>query len=378
MEKRIIRFISVLMAFSLVVCCFAGCGDDKSYNKTGDVSTTVAPNDEQTTAEPTEIPENINTLTGLADLSDSAIGGRPIAIMVENSPAARPQWGITTPDIVIEGVAEGGITRMMWVYADIEDIPNKVGPIRSARHDFVELARGMNAIFVHWGGSDGSKVGLNLGYQAIRNLGVNNIDGKAYEGTYFFRDTTRPVSSEHRGYATQNSIRNAIAGLKYSTKQTTSDWQPYDILLSGEKLPWGNRDVTGPCSEISVTFATGYMHTFKYNPKEKSYTNYLNNKVMTDGNNGAEMAVENVIVLYVPVSTLNTKEGHKEWNFEVTNGEGFYVSNGIGQKIYWSKSGKDAPLKLKSFDGKELVVNNGQAWIGIVPEGNRSLTTIKE
>ena len=99
---------------------------------------------------------------------------------------------------------------------------------------------------------------------------------------------------------------------------------------------------------------------------------------MTDGNNGEKMAVENVIVLYVPVTTLDTKEGHKEWNFEVSNGEGFYVSNGVGQRIYWSKAGKDKPLKLKSFDGKELVINNGQVWMGIVPDGNRSLTSIKE
>ncbi len=376
MDKKIVRVLSIIIAFVLLTCCFAGCGDERNFEKTGDVTTTD-PAKEQTT-DPIEIPENINTLTGKADLSASAVNGRPIAIMVENSPAARPQWGITTPDIVVEGVAEGGITRMMWIYSDIEDIPNKVGPVRSARHDFVEIASGMNAIFVHWGGSDGSRVGKTLGYQTIRNLKVNNIDGMDYSGSYFFRDTTRNVSSEHRGYTTQNAIKNAISKLGYSTKQTVSDWQPYDILLEGQKLPWGDTDVTGACSEITVTFSNGYVHTFKYNANEKVYYNYLNNNVMTDGNNGEKMAVENVIVLYVPVTTLDTKEGHKEWNFEVSNGEGFYVSNGVGQRIYWSKAGKDKPLKLKSFDGKELVINNGQVWMGIVPDGNRSLTSIKE
>lgn len=376
MKRNIVRIISIMLAFVLIICSFAACKSTQQFEQTGNVTTTN-PSEEQTT-EATEIPENVNTLTGVADLSSSAVGGRPIAIMVENSPAARPQWGITTPDIVIEGVAEGGITRMMWVYADAEKIPEKVGPIRSARHDFVELAKGMNAIFVHMGGSDGSRVGLDLAYQAIEDLGINNIDGNVYDGKYFFRDTTRNVSKEHRAYTNGKYIKNAIAKLGYSTKQTVQDWQPYDILLEGQKIPWGNTTYTGPCKEISVTFSSGYVHTFKYNAEEKKYYNYLNDKVMTDGNNGKEMAVENVIVLYVPVTTLNTKEGHREWNFEITNGEGFYVSNGVGQRIYWSKNGKDGALKLKGFDGKELVVNNGQAWMGIVPEGNRTLTKMVE
>ncbi len=375
MNKKIMRALSIIMAFVLLVCSLAGCNKEKpNYDKVGDVTTTSS--EEQTTDEESDIPANVNTLTGLATLSSSAQGGRPIAIMVENSPAARPQWGITTPDIVVEGVVEGGITRMMWIYADANDIPDKVGPVRSARHDFVEIAQGMNAIFVHWGGSDEN--GYTLAYPTIKNLNVNNIDGMTYFGTYFFRDTTRSVDSEHRGYTTQNAVKKAISSLGYSTTQTVEDWEPYKILLEGQKLPWGTTNVTGSCSEISVTFSSGYVHTFKYDAEEKVYYNYLNDKVMTDGNNGEKMAVENVIALYVPVTSLNTGKDHKEWNMEITNGEGFYVSNGIGQKIYWSKAGKDAPLKLKSFDGADLVVNNGQAWIGIVPEGNKSLTQIKE
>ncbi len=357
-----------------MVCTFASCSKDPSYKQTGDVTTTAPKDDEPVTEPQQEIPGKINTLTGLPTLSDEAVNGRPIAIMVENHPDARPQWGLSTPDIVIEGVVESGITRMMWIYSDPNDIPEKVGPIRSARHDFVEIAKGMNAIFVHWGGSD--QKGFTLAYPTIKNLGVNNIDGM--NGTYFTRDTTRKTAIEHRGITSQAFIKKAIADLGYSTKQTVNDWQPYDILLEGQPLPWGNTDVTGPCSEISVTFSTGYTHTFKYDVSTKKYVNYLGTKVMTDGNNGEEMAIENVIALYVPVSTLNTGKGHKEWNLEYTSGEGFYVSNGIGQKIYWSKAGKDAPLKLQSFDHKELVVSNGQTWIGIVPEANRGYTTIKE
>lgn len=373
MKKKFIKVISVMLSLSLLMLTFGACKDNNEYEQTGDVSTTKG---EESTTEANILPENVNTLTGKADLSDSAIGGRPIAIMVENSPSARPQWGITTPDIVIEGVVEGGITRMMWIYADAEDIPSKVGPVRSARHDYVEIAKGMNAIFVHWGGSD--ETGYTLAYPTIKNLNVNNIDGLTYSGTYFFRDTTRSTSSEHRGCTSGELIQKAISKIGYSTKQTVSDWEPYNVSVDGANSVWGDTSVTGSCSSITVTFSTGYVHTFKYDAENKVYKNYLNNKIMTDGNNGEEMAVENVIVMYTPVSTLNTAKGHKEWNLEITQGDGFYVSNGVGQKIYWTKDGKSGALKFMSVNGKELTVNSGQTWIGVVPEANKSLTTVTE
>lgn len=371
MKNKLIKVISILMVLA-VILTFGACKDDNNYEQTGDVSTTDPT--ESTTEADKELPKNVNPLTGKADLSDRAIGARPIAIMVENSPSARPQWGITTPDIVIEGVVEGGITRMMWIYADAEDIPKKVGPTRSARHDYVEIAKGMNAIFVHWGGSD--EKGFTLAYPTIKNLGVNNIDGMKYSGTYFFRDTTRNTSSEHRGCTSGTNIINAISKIGYSTKQTVKDWAPFKVSTDSANTVWGDESVTGPCSSITITFSSGYVHTFKYDADSKKYVNYLNNKVMTDGNDGKQMAVENVIVMYTPITTLNTGKGHKEWNMEITNGEGCYVSNGVGQKIYWKKDGKSSALKFYGVNGQELTINPGQTWIGVVPEENR--TTITE
>lgn len=373
MKRSLIKIISVLLAVSLMVCSFVGCNKEEPEAPDNNTSTTAPAGESTTDVDSIEIPENVNPLTGVADLSDEAIGARPIAIMVENSPAARPQWGITTPDIVVEGVAEGGITRMMWIYADINKIPEKVGPVRSARHDFVELASGLNAIFVHWGASDGKSVGFQLGYQAIRNLGINNIDGKKYEGSYFFRDTTRSTSIEHRGITTQTAIKKAISKLGYSTKATTDNWQPFDVNAIMQSITPSN---TTNCSQISVTFSTGFTHTFKYDTMSNKYYNYLNSTLMTDGNNGNAMAVENVIVLYVPVTTLNTGAGHKEWNWEATNGTGYYVSNGVGQEITWSKAGKSQPLKIKDANNKELVINQGQSWIGVVPADNKGLTKV--
>ena len=88
----------------------------------------------------------IHPLTGLPGYdSDYYANSKVIGVVVENHPGARPQWGMSTPDVVFEYEVEGGISRMLWLYANMDELPAKVGPVRSMRHDIVELARGLIA-----------------------------------------------------------------------------------------------------------------------------------------------------------------------------------------------------------------------------------------
>ena len=89
--------------------------------------TEVAQSDEKTDEVVEEVeevmPENQNLLTGLADLSDKAIGKRPVAIMVNNVNDALPQYGIAGADVIFEMHVEGDLTRLMALYADYTEIP---------------------------------------------------------------------------------------------------------------------------------------------------------------------------------------------------------------------------------------------------------------
>lgn len=366
MKKSIVKIVSLIMALSLVMLTLSACNDEPTYEHDGSTTETTT----ETTTE--ALPDNLNPLTGKADLSDSAIGSRPVAIMVENHPDARPQWGLSTPDVVVEGMVEGGITRMMWIYADAEDIPDKVGPTRSARHDFVEIAAGMDAIFVHWGGS--GRTTNTLAYGAIKNYDIDNIDGMAYSGTYFFRDTTRNVSSEHRGYTTGSAIQKAIKNLKIDTEADGTSWTPFKVITNGQRMPYG--DASGSCSSITFTFSSSYKRTFKYDAEKKTYDVYMNSTLCKDGTTGEKASVDNVIIMYCKVSSLGDSKGHQEW--DMTSGDAVFVSHGYGESITWKKDSKTSALKFYGKDGQELTVNQGQSWIAVVPEANRGLTTITE
>ena len=65
----------------------------------------------------------------------------------------------------------------------------------------------------------------------------------------------------------------------------------------------------------------------------------------------------------------------REW--DLTSGDAVYVSMGSGESITWKKESKTAPLKFYGKDGKELKINKGQTWIGVVPEANRTSANLK-
>ena len=77
---------------------------------------------------------------------------RPIAVMIDNHPEARPQWGLSSASRVYEAITEGGITRYLAVYGPKD--ADRIGPVRSARTQFLHYALELNASIAHVGGNE--------------------------------------------------------------------------------------------------------------------------------------------------------------------------------------------------------------------------------
>ena len=345
-HSRKLKIISAILAIAIVLSVFAACGKTEE----------IEPQSTQAPVETTQAtPTDINPLTGLSGLSESAQGKRPVAVVVENSPEARPQWGLCTPDVVIEGLAEGGITRMLWLYSDIS-AAGKIGPTRSARHNFVEMAAGFDAIYVHFGGSF---VAYNL-FSSDSTL--NHIDGNKSESKYFQRDKSR--KAPHNAYTTGEQLAQAISDKGFRTDVDSSYATPFSF--ASEK-----RTLANPCSSIQIKFSESYKHTFTYNTSDGLYYNNMNSKPMVDSD-GNQMAVSNVIIIYSNVTLYPNDSKLVEWN--LSEGKGVYVSNGTYEEITWKKGATHNQLKLYSADGSELKMNTGKTCMGFVPSSNSSAT----
>lgn len=357
-KKTLKSTVCCLLAGAVVFGCSA-CGN-KPEEPVSTTSTTTAAT---TTAEITTRTENINPLTGLSGLSNEAMGTRPTAVVVENSPAARPQWGLSSPDVLVEGVVEGGITRMLLLYSDVNKIP-KVGPIRSARHDFVEFAECFDAIFVHCGWSIYAE-------KKIKNDKVNNLNGiQSYNPKFFYRDSSRAgKGTEHTGYSNGSYIKATVSAVDYRTTVK----QGYENVLSfvSESYTPANSG-----SNVSFQYSSSAKYSMKYNPEDGRYYTYLGSNARKDAD-GVHLNYKNVLLLYCKVNSMGDSKGCVDMKLENAN-TGYYFTNGGYEEISWTKNGNAASSKLvlKRNNGEVLTMNPGTTYIALVPTSQKSATSI--
>ena len=102
------RIFAVLACLVFLTAAFSGCGSGNGGNS--QASATPAPT-------PTPEPYDPNPLTGEEKGSDY-VSVRPVAIMINNIAACRPQRGLNDAEVVYEIMVEGGITRFMGLYND--------------------------------------------------------------------------------------------------------------------------------------------------------------------------------------------------------------------------------------------------------------------
>lgn len=350
----ILMIATIIFIAAIILIAVKSCGNN------GETDTTTT--SEVTTTDESQPVGTVNPLTGLSGFDKSKLGTRPVAIVISNAPAARPQWGICTPDILTQMLVEGGMTRFIGLFSDVDKMP-KMGPVRSARHDFIEYAQGFDAIFVHWGGS-------KYAYSAIKtdSRNIDNIDGM--DGTYFRRDKSRSnVGIEHRGYTTGEDISKAIQKKDLNTKINDS----FKSILSfnPENSPM---DLSGGiCQKILFRFSGSSKNEFKYNSDKNLYYFSQNGKEVKDSD-GVQYSSTNVIVLYCDISSMGDNKGCVD--IDLSSGVGIVASNGTFENITWSKGEYNDTLKLFAQAGSEFTLNAGKSYVGFVPNSQSKYTSV--
>lgn len=351
-NKNYVRVLSLVLITVILSCSLCACKGKEEE----EITTTEAP----TTAEPTtEAPVIRNPITGEPDYDKSLTKNRPVVISVENHPSARPQWGLCSSDLVMEMVAEGGITRMLLMYADKSRIPEKVGPVRSARHYFVELVTGFDAIFVHWGGSTYAYNEFSKGY-------CDHLDGKAISSC-FFRDKTTNRAIEHTGYTTGSSIVSTIENKVFRTELNDGYTSPFKFKKKNS-APSENE-----CTSCKISFSQSYTYTYTYDEEKKVYYSSLNGTPFSDSD-GNQQNFTNLLIIYTKITDLHDSKSRV--TFDLSSGHGIYVSNGAYKEIKWEKGSSKDMLKFYDENGKELKLNVGRSYIGILSTGRESYTQI--
>ncbi len=312
---------------------------------------------------------------------------RPLAVMIENHPDARPQSGLSDADLVFEAMAEGGVTRFMAMFycgAQVYDVP--LAPIRSARTYFVNYASGFaKPLYVHVGGANTpgpadalgqiSDYGWNgqndlnqfsIGYPVfVRDY--NRVEGKDLATEHTMVSSTEKLwnyAADKRGWTNLPPERLRKAASKTAKTPASFDWK--DLYT-----PWKFQDGSagkGTVNRISFEFWTGfkdYAVTWEYDQATNSYKRILAGEPHVDLNNDKQIMAKNVVVLLTDEKGPIDDKKHLLYATEGT-GDALIFQNGEAIKGKWAKKTRESQLTFTDAKGKELEFVRGLTWISIV------------
>ncbi|NSW76341.1 MAG: DUF3048 domain-containing protein [Candidatus Atribacteria bacterium] len=269
---------------------------------------------------------------------------RPIAVIVENAPQARPQAGLSKADVVYEIMAEGGITRFLAIFSS--EAADRVGPVRSARPYFALKAMEHDAIFVHSGGSVEA-------YTYMKELALDHIDEMNHFQPFWREKERRPP---HNLYTSVVSLRQEAQKLGYNRPVRSSG---FGVASSSANSPSGKK-----ASALEIRYAGDYAVKFTFNEGKREYARFVNEKPHIDSSSGAQISCSTVIV-QVTEHVVKDAEGRLEIRF-VGQGQGWVFSDGVVLPIRWEKKTLRDKTRFYYDNGEELRVNPGRVWIEIV------------
>ena len=340
------RILVVILIIIVILC-----GGIIAYKFYRDKSQNVASNDEEPQNTVEEPPLEVEIKTVQTFKGDE----RPIAVMIDNHKAALPQGGLNNAYMVYEIIVEGGESRLMALFKgqNLE----KIGPVRSSRHYFLDYALENDAIYVHHGQSPQAQSDFST-------LGIDRI--VADNSKTGWRDKSLNVSSEHTLFTSIEKLNNGL-GNKRTTRNN-------DLLLnySVDEIDLSKKEDAKVAGDITIQYSNSYVTSYKYDENNKYYLRSVNGKAHTDYVTKEQYHFKNIITYQVKNTTLNDGENKGRQNIEnIGSGEGYYITDGYSIPIKWVKESRKSQTKYYYNDGKEIDVNDGNTFIQIQPEGQK-------
>jgi hypothetical protein len=275
---------------------------------------------------------------------------RPIAVIIENHPQARPQWGLSRAARVYESLTEGPITRYLAFFGT-QDI-DRLGPVRSIRTQFLNYVSETGAALAHVGGNEDA---LDL----IPALQLANVD--EFHFPRAFRRIFRPgIAYEHTMFTSTGALRDVV------DDQGWGEWAAVAHPAWKNDPPVAAR----PASQIvTVDFSTPlYQVRWLYRRNTNDYARELAGAPDIDAGTGTVVRASTISIMVVPRVEGRTHIREDTWTYsDVGSGPAWVVEDGRVVRATWHKGSRGSRLVFTDAAGAEIAMNRGPQWIEIVP-----------
>ena len=335
---------------------------------TSTTSTTVPPTTTTTTTTTIPVPTTLvdngvpiwepyeprPALVGLAALTGEPVGqeiaNRPIvAVKIDNYVRARPQWGLDQADVIFEENVEG-VTRFVALFQT--QLPDRVGPVRSARTGDLDILASMNRPILAWsGGNKGvtnwvesaDRSGVLVNFSAQTNPCYNRISSRSVPHNLQLNPTCAIENATTAGPARQ--LWGIDASWTVPADLGAVPSPAFNVAMDGVSVDWAwNAD-----SQKYLRSQNGNRH------------------LAASGN---QIAVDNVVEMFVfhAVSPVDARSPNP---VTIGRGPATVHRDGIRIPATWARNSAYEPFALIDANNEAILLDTGSTFVELVRDRPR-------
>ena len=374
--RRNLRYVfaaAFIMILAMGTIALTGCGSSGGGE-------TVA-------AEPEPI---INPITGIEVESEDALPARPVQVSIPNDTyGAVPQSNISYADVIYEFPVEGQLTRLQAIF--YSEFPDKVGPLRSVRYYFVDIATEYKAFHVGygWGKHARSYMKSNnvphingmqeteMFYRVSDKSAPNNayIDWATIEkaeqdqGALDEKQKIKPWKFRDDKWKEEQETAKAEAQAIIDEKSESTDEEDVAAVEEAKKV------LEEPAKATSLHVKSlGCNSTCEYDAESGKYLRYWYGEPFIDKETGEQLQFDNILVQKVHSDIMTDDEtGASDPKGRLTidmfaGGEAYLFTQGEVIKGTWSRDKVESRTKFKDENGKQFRFTPGKTWVYVLDQ----------
>ncbi|MER7400046.1 DUF3048 domain-containing protein [Streptomyces sp. NPDC000151] len=271
-------------------------------------------------------------------------GDKVLAVKIDNIAAARPQTGLEDADILYTEEVEAGLSRILAVFA--AHLPDRVGPVRSARESDLELLRQFGHPALAYSGAQ-AKLRPMLESAPIAALPPREAPDA------YVRSTDRA--------APHNLYLLPARALKAASDASA----PADIGFRFGAAPRG-----GTATDRQEVRYSAARFAFTWSADRHRWLVSMDGTPFRTTGAG-QLGVATVVIQYV---TVRSSRLHDKWGSvtpytqTVGSGDALVLRDGKKYQAEWSRPAADNGTTFTTPEGHSLPFAEGPIWVALTPK----------
>ena len=284
-----------------------------------------------------------------------------VAVVVADSPPARPQAGLDRADVVFQEPVEGGGAWFLAIFQCAEAA--EVGPVRDPHLVDASILAQYRPVLLAFAGDRPLPPPL-----ASAGPGIESYDARSSaSASAFHRDRNR--RPPHNLFTSTEKLR--------ALSSATGSPPPLEFATPSPAPPGRGAAATPGASSPSgsagrtVTLAYSDETTrYVYDPEAGNYRRFVGSEphVVKDG---SQIRVTNVVVLWVKVGEVEPRDpaGNRAPDARLEGeGDALLLQGGVERSGRWRREAGDGRLELVDRRGSPLTLAPGNSWVHLLPD----------